>query len=172
MGAWEAELTTEEKDGGSKKSGQDNMPDDAHKLAWVQLMRDTRAILVKDRPESAPMKKKCKFNGLTGKIITPSLPALRPSIAGPAAPTAEEMADVDAVISKDGCGEAMANALEANHSPQGGREGSQQPELQVSAAASRSGCGVHVGFARAPRTRQRFVCGGATLHVLRAPPRS
>ena len=50
-------------------------------------MRDTRAFLDKDRPESAPMKKKCKFNFLTGKIVTPSLPALRPSIAGPAAQT-------------------------------------------------------------------------------------
>ena len=40
---WEAELSTEEKDGGSKKSGQDNMPDDSHKLAWVQLMREARA---------------------------------------------------------------------------------------------------------------------------------
>ena len=110
---WEEEILTEDKDGGSKKSGQDNMPDDSHKRAWVQLMRDTRALTVKDRPESAQGKKKPKFNGLTGKIITPSLSVLRPSIAGAAAPTAAEMADAEAVLSKDGCGEAMANALEA-----------------------------------------------------------
>ncbi len=30
---WQAELFTEEKDGVSKKSGQDNVPDDEHKLA-------------------------------------------------------------------------------------------------------------------------------------------
>jgi hypothetical protein len=110
---WEAEQLTEEKDGGSKKSGQDNMPDDSHKLAWVQLMRETRALTAKHHLESVQSKKKCKFNGLTGKIITPSLPAPRPSIAGPAAPTAAEMADDDAVLSKDGCGEAMATALAA-----------------------------------------------------------
>ena len=33
-------------------------------------------------------------------------------IAGAAAPTVEEVADVDAVISKDRCEEAMANVLE------------------------------------------------------------
>ena len=70
-----------------------------HKLAWVQLMRETKALLDKERPESNPIKKKSRFNGLTGKIITPSLPVQRPSIAGPAAPTAKEMADVDAVMS-------------------------------------------------------------------------
>ena len=106
---WQAELLTKENDG-PKKSGQDNMPDDAHKLAWVQLMRETRA---QNRPESARIEKKCKFNSLTRKTITPSLPVQRPSIAGQAAPTAEEMADVDAydnaVISKDGCCEAIAN---------------------------------------------------------------
>ncbi len=78
---WEAELLTEEKDVGSKKSRQDNMPDDSHKLAWVQLMRDIRALTVKDRPDSGHSKKRCKLNGLTGKIITPSLPEPRPSIA-------------------------------------------------------------------------------------------
>jgi hypothetical protein len=50
---WEAEVLIEEKDGGSRKSGQDNMPDDSHKLAWVQLMRETRALTVKDRSDSA-----------------------------------------------------------------------------------------------------------------------
>ncbi len=49
-----AELLTRENDGGSKKSGldSDNMLDDSHKLALVQLMRDTRAFTVKDCPES------------------------------------------------------------------------------------------------------------------------
>ena len=89
------------------------MPDDSHKLAWVQLMREARARTDEDRPGSAQKKQRVKFNGLTGKIITPSVSAPRPSIAGPAAPTEEEVADVDAVISKEGCGEAMANALEA-----------------------------------------------------------
>ncbi len=58
-------------------------------------------------------KTKVKFNGLTGKIITPSLPVPRPLIVGAAAPTVEEVADVDAVLSKDGCGEAMASEIEA-----------------------------------------------------------
>jgi hypothetical protein len=110
---WEVEFATEEKDGGSRKSGQDNLPDDAHKQAWVQLMREARALTAKDQTESAQVRKKSKFNLLTGKVITPSLPAPRPSIAGPAAPTDEEVCDVDAVISKDGCGQAMASALEA-----------------------------------------------------------
>ena len=69
--------------------------------------------MVKDRPDSGHIKKKCKFNGLTGKIITPSLPVPRPSIAGAAAPTAIEVIEVDAVLSKEGCDEAMAAALEA-----------------------------------------------------------
>ncbi len=64
------------------------MPDESHKLAWVQTMRETRALTVKD------------------------LPGLRPSIAGPA-PTATEMTDVDAILSKDGRCEAMTTALEA-----------------------------------------------------------
>ena len=72
---WEAELSTEEKDGGSKKSGQDNMPDDSHKLAWVQLMSEARALTVEDRPGSAQKKQEVKFDGLTGKTITPSLSA-------------------------------------------------------------------------------------------------
>jgi hypothetical protein len=79
---WKAELLTEEKDGGSKKRRQDNLPDDSHKLAWVQLMRDIRALTVKDRPESGHSKKRCKLNGLTCKIITSSLPESRSSIAG------------------------------------------------------------------------------------------
>ncbi len=39
----------------------------------------------------------------------------RPSVAGPAVPTAAEMIDVDAVLShgEEGCGEAMANVLDA-----------------------------------------------------------
>jgi hypothetical protein len=86
---WEKEVSTEEKDGGSKESGQDNLADDSHKLAWVKLMRDLRALTVEDRPGSAQKKQKVRFNGLTGKIITPSLSAPRPSIAGAAAPTAE-----------------------------------------------------------------------------------
>ena len=110
---WESEALTEEKDGGSKKSGQDNMPNDAYKQAWVQLMKEARVLIRQDNPESGQSKKKTKFNGLTGKIITPSLPAPRPSIAGAAAPTDAEVTDVDAVLSKEGCGEAMAAALEA-----------------------------------------------------------
>ena len=47
------------------------------------------------------------INGLTGKIVTPGLPAPRPSISSPAAPTAAEMADVENVISTEGCSEAM-----------------------------------------------------------------
>ena len=43
----------------------------------------------------------------------PSLAAPRPALASAAAPTAEELADINTVISKDGCGQAMANALEA-----------------------------------------------------------
>ena len=39
---WEAKLSTEKRDAGSKKSGQDKMPDDAHKVTWVQLMRESR----------------------------------------------------------------------------------------------------------------------------------
>jgi hypothetical protein len=74
------------------------MPDDSHKLAWVQSMRETRALTAKHHPASVQSKKKCKFNGLTGKNITPSLPAPRPSISGPAASMAAEMADVDAVL--------------------------------------------------------------------------
>ena len=62
---WEEELHTEEKDGGSKKSGQDNMPDESHKLAWVQLMRDARARDQAENPQSKKQKK-CQFNGLTG----------------------------------------------------------------------------------------------------------
>ena len=100
---WEKEVSIEEKDGGSKKSGQDNLADDSHKLAWMQLMREARALTV-EVEGSAQKRQKVRFNGLTGKIITPSLPAPRPSIAVAAVPTAEEVADVDAVISKDGCG--------------------------------------------------------------------
>ncbi len=96
---WEAEFSIEEKNGGSKKSGQDNMPDDSHKVARVQLMREAKARSDEDRPGSAQKKQRVQFNGLTGKIITPSLFAPRPSIAGTSAPTAEEVADVDAVIS-------------------------------------------------------------------------
>ncbi len=69
--------------------------------------------MVKDSPDSGHIKKKCKFNGLTGKIITPCLPVQRPSIAGAAAPTATEVIEVDAVLSKEGCDKAMAAALEA-----------------------------------------------------------
>jgi hypothetical protein len=64
---WEAEVSTEEKDGCSKKSGQDNMPDKSHKLAWVQLMREVGVLTVGDRPARAQKKQKVKFDGLTGE---------------------------------------------------------------------------------------------------------
>ena len=107
---WEAELQTEEKDGGSKKSGQDNIPDEPHKLAWVQLMREARVVM--DREESFQKKKKPRFNGLTGKITTPSIPVPRPSIAGATAPTAAELIDVESAVNKEGCAESLAQALE------------------------------------------------------------
>ncbi len=90
---WEKEVSTEEKDGGSKKSGQDNLADDSHKLAWVHLMREARAltVTVEDRPGSAQKKKKALFNGLMGRIITPSLSALLPSIAGKSLATSRRL---------------------------------------------------------------------------------
>ena len=94
----------------SKKSGQDNIPDEPHKLAWVQLMRETR--VVKDREESFQKKKKPRFNGLTGKITTPSIPVPRPSIAGATAPTAAELIDVESAVNKEGCAESLVQALE------------------------------------------------------------
>jgi hypothetical protein len=43
----------------------------------------------------------------------PCLAAPLPALAGAAAPTTEELAGIEAVISKEGCGQAMADALEA-----------------------------------------------------------
>jgi hypothetical protein len=34
---WEEELATEEKDGGSKKCGEDATPETPHKQAWVDV---------------------------------------------------------------------------------------------------------------------------------------
>ena len=63
---WEEELQTEEKDGGSKKSGQDNMPDESQ-LAWVQLMRDARAKDQAENPQSKKQKK-CQSMVSRGKL--------------------------------------------------------------------------------------------------------
>ncbi len=104
---WEEEIATEEKDGGSKKSGEDATPETPHKQAWVQLMRDVRERM--DR-EEAQKKKKAKFNAPSALIST----SPRPYIASAAAPTSAEIQDVDAVIiSKEGCAETMAQAIEA-----------------------------------------------------------
>ena len=103
-------------------------------------MRDARALTV-EVEGSTQKRQKFRFHGRTGRIITPSLPAPRPSIAVAAVPTAEEVADVDAVISKDGCGEAMAKALVETTARKAAGQAAKlwrrkQPELQVSTAAS------------------------------------
>ncbi len=107
---WEEEYATEEKDGGSKKSGQDNIQDEPHKLAWVQLMRDVREQI--DRAEHVQRTKKQKFN-FAPKSAPSVFPAPRPSIAGAAAPTESEIIDIDSVVCKEGCEETLALALQA-----------------------------------------------------------
>ncbi len=62
----------------------------------IHTMRKAIAFTVNDEvhPGSAQKleKQKVLFNGLTGKIIMPCFSVLLPSIAGTAAPTAEEVA--------------------------------------------------------------------------------
>ena len=107
---WEEEYSTEEKDGGSKKSGADNIREAPHKLAWVQLMRDVRE---QNNRVEARKTKKSKFNHQPTTSAQSGIPAPRPSIAGAAAPSEAEIIDIDSVVSKEGCEESMARALEA-----------------------------------------------------------